>query len=461
VQFAEVSGGFKAASLEAVHEASVAADEQFAGKFQDAFNSFQKAAQLDPKLTWAYTGMAAMAQNMGKPEDALKYMQQAMQYVDNMTEREQYRDRGLYYRIAGNWQECVQEYTELVTRYPADRVGQNNLSICYTQLRNAPKALEAAKRAVEIVPKGVGPRLNLAFISAFAGDFAGSEKEARTVLSINPKVAQSYLVLAEAQLGQGQIDNASQSYHQLESFGPDATSTARDGLADLAAYQDKHADAVKILKEGAADDLAAKNNDGAARKYVALARIEELQGDHAAALADTDKALGQSQIAPIEFLAARTYVDAGQIAKAQKLATTLSSSLSSESQAYGKIIGGLIAMKKKDTNESIRQLSAANSLLDTWIGHFELGRAYLEAGAFTEADAQFDQCMKRRGEVIELFDDNVPTYAYFPPVYYYEGRAREEMKSASFADFYKQYLAIRGQSADDPLVVDIHHRLGN
>ncbi len=89
VQFAEVSGGFKAASLEAVHQASIASEEQFAGKFQDAFDSFQKAAELDPKLTWAYTGMAAMAQNLGKPEDALKYMKLAMQYVDNMTEREQ------------------------------------------------------------------------------------------------------------------------------------------------------------------------------------------------------------------------------------------------------------------------------------------------------------------------------------------------------------------------------------
>ena len=166
VQFAEVSGGFKAASLEAVHQASIGVDQQFAGKFQEAFDSFQKAAALDPKLTWAYTGMAAMAQNLGRPEDAVKYMQQAMQYVDNMTEREQYRDRGLYYRVTGDWQNCVQEYTRLVTRYPADRVGQNNLSICYTQLRNAPKALEAAKRAVAIVPKGVGPRLNLAFISA-------------------------------------------------------------------------------------------------------------------------------------------------------------------------------------------------------------------------------------------------------------------------------------------------------
>lgn len=460
VQFAEVSGGFKAASLEAVHQASIATDEQFAGKFQDAFTSFQKAAELDPNLTWAYTGMAAMDQNLGKPEDALKYMQQAMQHVDSMTEREQYRDRGLYYRIAGDWQNCVQEYTQLVTRYPADRVGQNNLSICYTQLRNAPKALEAAKRAVEIVPKGVGPRLNLAFISAFAGDFAGSEKEARTALSINPKAAQGYLVLAEAQIGEGQIDNATQSYHQLESFGPNATSTAMDGLADLAAYQGRYADAMQILKQGAAANLAAKDNDGAARKYVALARIEELQGNHAAALADTDRALTQSQIPPIQFLAARTYVDAGEIAKAQKLATTLSSSLSSESQAYGKIIAGLIAIQKKDTNESIAQLSAANNLLDTWIGRFELGRAYIEAGAFTEADAEFDQCMKRRGEAIELFDDNVPTYAYFPPVYYYEGRAREGMKSAGFADFYTSYLGIRGKSPDDPLVVDIHHRSG-
>jgi len=461
VQFAEVSGGFKAASLEAVHQASIASEEQFAGKFQDAFNSFQKAAELDPKLTWAYTGLAAMAENLGKHEDALKYMQQAMQYVDNMTEREQYRDRGLYYRIAGDWQNCVQEYTRLVTKYPADRVGQNNLSICYTQLRNAPKALEAAKRAVEIVPKGVGPRLNLAFISAFAGDFAGSEREARTALSINPKAAQGYLVLAEAQLGQGQLENASRSYHQLESFGPVAASTATAGLADLAAYQASHADAVNILKKGAAADLAARNNDGAARKLVMLAQIEESRGNRNTAVANSDKALALSQGVPIQVLGAITYAEAGEFVKAQKLMTTLSSSLSSESQAYGKMIAGLIALKKKDTNEAIRQLTAGNNLLDTWIGRFELGRAYLEADAFTEADAQFDQCMKRRGEAIELFDDNVPTFAYFPFVYYYEGRAREGMKSAGFADFYRSYLAIRGQSSDDPLVADIRHRLGS
>ena len=198
VQFEEVSGGFKAASLEAVHEVSIGVDEQFEGKFQEAFDSFQKAAQLDPNFTWPYTGMAAMDQNLGKSEDAVKYMKLAMEHVDNMTEREAYRDRGLYYLTTGDWQDCVQEYTQLVTRFPADRVGQNNLATCYTQLRNAPKALEAAKQAVEIVPKGVGPRLNLAFISSFAGDFADSEKEAQTALAINPNAALGYLVMAEA-----------------------------------------------------------------------------------------------------------------------------------------------------------------------------------------------------------------------------------------------------------------------
>ncbi len=460
VEFESVSGGFAAASLEAVHQEAIAMDEEFAGHFQEAFDSFQKAAELDPNFARAYTGMGAMAQNLGRPGDAVKYMKLAMQHMDRMTERERYRYRGLYYLTTGDWQNCVQEYTQLVTHYPADRVGQNNLATCYTQMRNAPKALEAAQHAVAIVPKGVGQRLNLAFISAFAGDFAASEKAARTALEISPSAAQGYLVLAEANLGQEQIEKAAEEYRQLEKFGPLGASTAAAGLADLAAYQGKYAEAARILTQGAAADVAAKMPDNAARKYVALGNIEEIQGKHAAALSDVGKALANSQSIQIKFLAASSYVDTGDSAKAQKLATSLSAELSSEPQAYGKIVEGMIALKRNDAKEAIQQITAANNLLDTWIGRFELGRAYMEAGAFTEADSEFDQCLKRRGEAIELFMDNVPTYAYFPPVYYFEGRVREGMKSEGFTDFYKTYLSIRGQSSEDPLVPEIRHRIG-
>ncbi len=404
--------------------------------------------------------MAAMAQNLGRSKDAVEYMKLAMEHVDRMTERERYRNRGLYYLTTGNWHNCVQEYTQLVTHYPADRVGQNNLATCYTQLRNAPKALEAAQQAVQIVPKGVGQRLNLSFISSFAGDFAAGEKEARAALEINPSAAQGYLVLAEAQLGQGQIEKAAEGYHQLEKFGPLGASTATSGLADLAAYQGKYAEAARILEQGATADVAAKMTDNAASKYAALGNMEEMQGHHAAALSDIGKALANSQSTQIKFLAASGYVDAGDFAKAQKLAASLSSEATNEPQAYGKIIEGMIALKRKEAKEAVKQITAANNLLDTWIGRFELGRAYLEAGAFTEADSEFDQCVKRRGEAIELFMDNVPSYAYFPSVYYYQGRVREGMKSEGFADFYKTYLSIRGQSSEDPLVPEIRRRIG-
>ena len=125
------------------------------------------------------------------------------------------------------------------------------------------------------------------------------------------------------------------------------------------------------------------------------------------------------------------------------------------------MIDGEVALKAGNSREAIKAFTDANNLLDTWLGHEALGRAYLDAEAYPQADSEFDQCIKRRGEAILLFMDEVPTYGYFPPVYYYEGRVREGMKSASFADFYHKYLDIRGKSTDDPLLADVRKRAGN
>ena len=83
---------------------------------------------------------------------------------------------------------------------------------------------------------------------------------------------------------------------------------------------------------------------------------------------------------------------------------------------------------------------------------------YLEAGAFTQADSEFDRCIKRRGEALALFLDEEPTFGHFPPVYYYQGRVREGLNTARFAESYRAYLAIRGQSKEDPLLPDVRRR---
>ena len=79
---------------------------------------------------------------------------------------------------------------------------------------------------------------------------------------------------------------------------------------------------------------------------------------------------------------------------------------------------------------------------------------------FAQADSEFDRCIKRRGEALALFIDEEPTYGYLPPVYYYQGRAREGLKTDGFAVSYREYLNIRGQSKEDPLLPDARRRAG-
>ena len=456
-QLKAVSGAFTAGSLEAVRLDAKGVELQFAGKLEEALASFKKAAEIDPSFARAYSGMAAMAQNLGRTQEAEQYINLAMKHVDRMTERERYRFRGQYYMNMGDWQKCVEEYTQLMERYPVDRVGQNNLASCLASARRAPEAVEAARRAVALVPKGAGQRFNLAFISSFAGAFDAGEREARETLKLAPSLGLTFLLLAEAQLGQGQLQQAAGSYRELQKSDP---SIAAVGLADLAAYQGRYTDAVRILEDGIAADVAAKAPENAAGKWAALAEVQLIRGRTRAAVAAARKALASSQSVNVRFLAARTLVHAGEAAQARATAAEFDSKLTAEPQAYGRIIAGMSGLAGGDAGEAIKALTEANKLLDTWIGRFELGRAYLTAGEFVQADAEFERCIKRRGEALELFLDNAPTYRFLPAAYYYEGRAREGLKSEAYAQFYRTYLNIRGQAGEDPLLPDIRRRLG-
>ena len=454
------SGPFTVASLEVVHLYNVGMEQQFAGKTGEAFKSFSKAAELDPNFARAYSGMAATAGGLGRQADSEKYIKLAMEHLDRMTERERYHTRAFFYILTGDYPKCVEEYSSLVSQYPADRVGQYNLAFCFGQLRNIPKAVEAARKAVEILPNAASQRLNLSFLCSLGGDFQNGEREARAGLQINPSLEVGYLNLAEAQMGQGKMSEAVQSYHQLEKVSARGASMAAAGLADLAVYEGRFTDAARLLEQGATADLEAKRPENAADKFATLAHTQLLRGQRGAAVAAADKALAYSQSVQVRFLAGRIFAGSGEIAKAQKLAASLGSESQAEPQAYAKIIEGKSALQQGDNRQAIKALTEADNLLDTWIGRFELGRADLEAGLYVEADSEFDRCIKRRGEALELLTDNVPTYGYFPLVYYYQGRVREGLKTPAFAESYRTYLSIRGTAGEDPLLPEIRHRLG-
>jgi tetratricopeptide (TPR) repeat protein len=185
-----------------------------------------------------------------------------------------------------------------------------------------------------------------------------------------------------------------------------------------------------------------------------------LRQQKAAAIAAADKALATDNSVKIRFLAGRIFIEAGDIRRAETVITQLGSEIHAEPQAYAKILEGGLALNRGDARQAMKVLLEANALLDTWIGRFDLGRAYLDAGLLTQADSEFDSCIQRRGEALALFVDEEPTYAFFPPVYYYRGRVGEALKADKFVESYNAYLNIRGKSTEDPLVPDVRRRTG-
>ncbi|MGH9511155.1 MAG: protein kinase domain-containing protein [Terriglobales bacterium] len=452
---------FTAGSLEAAHAYAAAQAFQYQGKWDDAIREYQHAIQLDPNLGRAYAGLGAVEANLGHDEDAEKYYLDAMSKIDRMTERERYRTRGGYYLMRGEPLQAIEEYTALVNQFPSDTAGYANLALAYFYTRNMAKALEEGKKAIEISPKNVVQRNNVALYALYAGDFDTAAREEQTVLEMNSSFEKAYEGLALAQLGQGKPADATATWQKLQSLSARGASKAATGLADLASYEGRITDAEDLLSKGVIGDQAIHDVESASDKLAALAVVQQALGKNSAAIASADAAAKGSKDESVYFRAGRVYLGAGQDPKLRLMDADLAARISHDSQAYAKILEGESQLAHGNAKDAIETFQQAQKLADMWLAHFDLGRAYLDSGAFPEASSQFDTCLKRKGEATSIFLDDVPSYHFLPPVYYYQGRAQEGMKSSGAADSYKAFLDIKKKAPGDPLAADARKRLAS
>ena len=277
------------------------------------------------------------------------------------------------------------------------------------------------RRAVQILPRRALYHGNLAVYLSYATEFKAAEEEA---WAMQEPTLLGMTALAFAQTGQGQLAEAHQTYQAIDKFdgGP---SRRVSGLGDLAIYEGRYSEAEKILVEGAATDIKEDNADKAAAKLVAVAQARALRGEKRLAMTAVEQALKASPAFKIRFLGGVIAAQVGESRRAKELAANLGMEFLAEPRAYGKIIEGEIAIAAGEPKRAIPLLTEANGLFDTWLGHYALGRAYLDAKQWPQADSEFDRCIGRRGEALSLFLDEEPTAAFLPAAYYYQGRVRE------------------------------------
>lgn len=445
-------------SIEAVHEYALAQELQFNGKWEEAKAHYSQAIKLDPNMGRAYAGLAVMNANLGRKAEAETYYQAAMAHIDRMTDREKYRTRGGYYLMTRQPEKAIEQYDALVQQYPADSVGLPMLSLAYFYDRDMAKAMDAGWRAVESAPKVLAHRHNYALYAIYAGKYDEGVKAAKQVLEQDPKELDALKALAMGQTGSGDLAAAAATYQRMEQVSAVGASVANIGLADLAAYQGKNAEAIALLTKGMAADIAAKDQSSAATKAMAMAQSYLETGEKAKAAALANEAVKLSPDPSTMMAAGDVYINTGELGSASKLVAQLSSRIEPEPQIYALLLQGLLSLKKNQIRDATQAFEKAQKISNTWLGHFYLGKAYLQNGSFPEADTEFELCLKRRGEASAVFLDDVPTFRLLPPLYYYLGRAQEGLKSPAAADSYRAFLKMHSEGHDE-LTTDARRRV--
>src|SRR5262249_23260962 len=239
------------ASLEVMRYYAAEQEALSNGRLEEARLNALKMVELDPNFGIAYELAAVASRNLGRLEEAKQYIAQALQHRETMTAREKLTTLGMSFRLSGNYQECVKQYSDLIKVYAEDVSAHNQLALCASFQRDLQRARDEMQRIVEIVPNRALFHANLALYSAYAGDFKTAVTEARNVKEPNMPVR---IALALALEGNGDVDAATAAYQEAAKINARGASFAASGLGDLAAYQGRYADAVRILEQGVALD---------------------------------------------------------------------------------------------------------------------------------------------------------------------------------------------------------------
>ena len=451
---------FSAASLEAAHEYAEGMTAQLDGRWEQAIERYQAALGRDPGMGRAYAGLAVIENNRGRRAEAERNFKLAMSHVDRMSDREKYRTRGAYYLVVDrDADRAIEALSQLVKSYPADNAGLANLAVAYQLKRDFLRALEEGRKAIGIYPRNVAQRNNVGLFAMYAGDFDAAIQEQRTVLEAKPGFVNGAIGLALAQAAGGRRDDAVATWKRLQATGPAGASAAAEGLADLAVAEGRLSDARAYLEPGIEADLAAKDPDAAARKLVMLAGTQLALRQPARAATAATRARQLSDGEYVRFLAARALVAAGEEAASRAIAGELDGRLSAEPRMYAAILRGDLELRRRRYPDAIAHYKEAVGRVDAWVARAALGRAYLEAGAFTEAHAELERCVARKGEATDLFLDVVPTWRAYPAVLFDLARSLDGLRSPTAAEAWRAFLASK-RGDEDPLVSEARRRAG-
>lgn len=420
---------FTTESVEAMHDYVNAQNLARDGRDGQAIELYRSAVQRDPQFGRAWSGLAVSADKLGQNTVAAEAWKKAFELLDGMTERERFRTAGVYYGLfAGNSQKAIENYEQLVTRYPADNAGYNNLAFAYFMSLQFDQALEAGRKVVEIYPSNSMYHANYSLYAMYANDLETALAAAEATLKLNPNYHKAYLPFAASALIDGDTIAAQDHYKKMAETGTRGASLASTGMADLMMWSGDMQGAELALRDGIELDESAGNRRAMATKLMMQAEAWHKQSIDTAQVVDRiNESLALSQTTSQKVSAALLYLELGSRQAAAEIAATLVADSNPQRQAYGKLIESRL-LPDLQSPEALLMMQEAVELADLWLLRFHLGQAHLKAGSGAEAALEFAVCRERLGEAYSLFLNDTPTFRFTASLGQWQQRAKDSLK---------------------------------
>jgi DNA-binding winged helix-turn-helix (wHTH) protein/tetratricopeptide (TPR) repeat protein len=391
--------------------------ETVASKSEEAsIPYFKHAVELDPKFAMAYAYLGLMYGTTGSSELATVNIRKAYELVNRVSDNERFFISAYYYgRAAGNQEKARQICEEWAETYPGDPIPHGFLAgFIYPALANYDKAIEEARKGMEIGPDKGFFYVFLGVNSLYAGRLNGSEEALRRASERKLESVKLLLVqydlafLKDDREGMQQVVNTAQGK-------PDSMDWIADREAFSSAYAGRLQEARVLSRQ--AMQLAQQQGDRerAAQFAIRSALWEAFFGNVREAKQGAATALGLASNREVEYGAAVASGLAGDSRQAEALADRLESGFPEDTSvrfSYLPVIHAILALNRNDPARAIHALEPAipyelGSPRCAVVGFYGSlypilfrGEAYLAAGKGPEAAREYQKLIDHRGIMI-------------------------------------------------------------
>jgi eukaryotic-like serine/threonine-protein kinase len=403
-------------SIEALKSYSLGLEAAASKSEEASIPYFKHAVELDSKFAMAYAYLGLMYGSSGSSELATLNIRKAYELVNRVSDNERFFISAYYYgRAAGNQEKARQICEEWAETYPGDSNPHGFLAgFIYPALANYEKAIEEARKGIEIAPDKGFFYFFLGVNSLYDGRLNESEEALRRASERKLKSVKLLLVqydlafLKDDRKGMQQAVEAAQGK-------PDSMDWMADRQAFSLAYAGRLQKARVLSRQ--AIQLAQQQGDRerAAQFAIRSALWDAFFGNARDAKQGAASALGLASNREVEYGAAVAAGLAGDSKQAQALADHLESGFPEDTSirfSYLPVIHAILALNRGDPARAIHALEPATpyelgSPRCAVVGFYGSlypilfrGEAYLAAGKGPEAAREYQKLIDHRGIMI-------------------------------------------------------------